>query len=201
MDGFGGGFNPKAGLGQAFGSFGAGVPPQQQQQNRAQQLPQPPISMPPMPMPMPQQQMPIPQQQMGGMPGGDVPAFDLPPMQQIPYNPQPAQPAQQGMDPNLIALLSRLGMGQQQMPQFPQGMRRPPMPPQGMPQGMPPGVMGNPRFGGQPPQMRPEVMDALRLAMQQRMRPQVGTEQDRLRSGLTTDAIMADRIRKGLPIY
>jgi len=51
------------------------------------------------------------------------------------------------------------------------------------------------RLGGIMP---PEVVDALRIALTRRP---METEQDRLRAGLTTDAVAADRARRGLPIY
>jgi hypothetical protein len=46
--------------------------------------------------------------------------------------------------------------------------------------------------------MPSEVADALRIALGRRP---METEQDRLRAGLTTDAVAADRARRGLPIY
>jgi hypothetical protein len=79
--------------------------------------------------------------------------------------------------------------------------RRQPVTP-GMPV-MPVGYPGDaptlPAAGGLGGGMPPEVADALRLAMSQNPRLQTG--QGRMSAGLTTDAVAADRARRGLPIY
>lgn len=127
---------------------------------------------------------------MGGM--GDVQPFDMPPTQQVPF--YPAQQQGGAVNPNILSML----MGQQQMPpnammppQMTGGIRQPQIYPTRVPvdgDGQPvrPGMnpfMGN--LGGnnypmpqrapiERPMLPPEVVDALRLAMQGQMQQPMG---------------------------